>query len=859
MGPVSPLCAGLRRRPLLRGLLAAALCWLALAAPAAAVEPFAELTFKARLDVARTQGAKDSLTLNGSFRLGVGSNGADPAREEVELRVGRFHVVLPPGSFARDDGGGEEGTLWVHNGHLNGLTHLALLQDGAAWAVQAGAHKVDLSGTANPIIVALRIGDDAAARSRYFGIFPAPQKVVFRFPPGADRDADDDGALRDADDCDDQAPAVHPGAEERCNGIDDDCDAEADEGFILGGACSAGVGACERSGVTVCSPDGGGTVCGATPGEPQPETCDGRDDDCDGVSDDGFDVGAACTVGIGACARSGAKVCTPDAAGTTCDAIPGPPAAETCNGLDDDCDGAADEELGELRCGVGLCARAAPACLAGVPQLCAPGEPAAEICGNGVDEDCDGEDLACPALALAIVEPASLATVNRSPVTVAGTTSDEAAEVECAGVPAALTAAGDGRRFEASVPLREGRNTVTCRGLDACGSVGTATVVVTLDGTPPVIVVETPRDGLVTFEPAVTVAGSFNDAIAGAFDSTAVAVSCNGLPAAVEHRAFVVRGLPLRPGANAIRCTATDPAGNEAETPARSVTRLDLAGQRIERLAGDGQSGEVGALLPQPLAVRLVDAAGLPVAGRTVTFRVSCGSGVLGDGASEERQLGVATDAAGRAAAPAPATTASPRPRSASPARSSSRPPPGAARPSASSPSAASRSAAPPARRCRCRSSRWWWTPRATRSRAYRSASRWRAAAARSTGRRRPRSRPAPTAAPPSLSRPGPTTGSTTTSSRRASPASPGCPPSSPPAGSPPAAPRTPASPASCSTTPTCRSPARRCASRARRSRPRPTSRASSASTACRWARWCCASRATPGRGRRPSRRSSSR
>ncbi|HEX9669969.1 MAG TPA: MopE-related protein [Thermoanaerobaculia bacterium] len=613
------------------------------------MEPFADFRFKVKLDVARAQSAKDSFTLNGSFRLGLGSNGADPAREEVELRVGLFHVVLPPGSFDRADDG-EEGTLWVYNDHEHGLTHLALLQNGAAWALQAGAHKVDLSGTANPIAVALRIGDDIAVRSRYFGIFPGPQKVIFRFPPGADRDADDDGALRDADDCDDQNPAVHPGAEERCNSIDDDCDAEVDEGFVLGGSCSAGVGACERSGVTVCSPDGAGTVCGATPGEPQPETCDGRDDDCDGVSDDGFDAGAPCTVGIGACARSGVKICTPDAAGTSCDAIPGLPAAETCNGLDDDCDGAADEELGELRCGVGLCARTAPACLSGQSQVCVPAEPVAEICGNGLDEDCDGADLACPALAMAIAEPASLATVTRSPVTVAGTTSDEAVEVECAGVPAALTAAGDGRRFEASVPLREGRNTVTCRGLDARGSVGTATVVVTLDSTPPVVVLETPRDGLVTSEPAVTVVGSFNDAIAGAFDSTAVAVSCNGLPAAVEHRTFVVRNLPLRPGANAIRCTAIDPAGNAAETAARSVTRLDLAGQRIERLAGDDQSGEVGALLLQPLAVRLVDAVGLPVPGRTVTFRVSCGSGVLGDGASEERQLGVTTDATGRAA-----------------------------------------------------------------------------------------------------------------------------------------------------------------------------------------------------------------
>jgi|GEM_PF-725580 len=73
------------------------------------------------------------------------------------------------------------------------------------------------------------------------------------------------------------------------------------------------------------------------------EVCDGADNDCDGAVDNGFDVGAYCTVGTGFCAREGAKVCTADGSGTACDAEAGAPQTEVCNGVDDDCDGTTDE------------------------------------------------------------------------------------------------------------------------------------------------------------------------------------------------------------------------------------------------------------------------------------------------------------------------------------------------------------------------------------------------------------------------------------------------------------------------------------------------------------------------------------
>ncbi|MCA9541000.1 MAG: hypothetical protein KC620_19000, partial [Myxococcales bacterium] len=69
---------------------------------------------------------------------------------------------------------------------------------------------------------------------------------------------------------------------------------------------------------------------------------------------------------------------------------PGAPAAEACNGEDDDCDGTIDEGAGATTCGVGACVRRAE-CVDGVEDACVPGEPGVEVC-NDADEDCDGRN-----------------------------------------------------------------------------------------------------------------------------------------------------------------------------------------------------------------------------------------------------------------------------------------------------------------------------------------------------------------------------------------------------------------------------------------------------------------------------------
>jgi hypothetical protein len=96
-------------------------------------------------------------------------------------------------------------------------------------------------------------------------------------------------------------------------------------------------------GQEVCDLLAGWTDC--TAAIPGVETCNGVDDDCDGMLDEDIDAGGLCEISNEHGTCGGVEICA-GAAGVICDAQT--PAAESCNGVDDDCDGTLDEGFAAL-------------------------------------------------------------------------------------------------------------------------------------------------------------------------------------------------------------------------------------------------------------------------------------------------------------------------------------------------------------------------------------------------------------------------------------------------------------------------------------------------------------------------------
>ena len=171
------------------------------------------------------------------------------------------------------------------------------------------------------------------------------------------------GRVQDNTDCDDDDAYYNPDTPELCNGVDDNCDGQVDEGFTIYqwyydndgdgfGSPSTVIESCAIiAGMVQNNTDCDDSNPSYNPNTP--EICDGLDQNCDGQIDEGFTIyqwyydndgdgfGSPSTV-IQSCSVISGMV----EDNTDCDdsdANHNPGSLELCNGLDDDCDGQIDE------------------------------------------------------------------------------------------------------------------------------------------------------------------------------------------------------------------------------------------------------------------------------------------------------------------------------------------------------------------------------------------------------------------------------------------------------------------------------------------------------------------------------------
>jgi len=279
------------------------------------------------------------------------------------------------------------------------------------------------------------------------------------------------GEVDNNDDCDDALAAIHPAANELCDGIDNNCDGNADEGTPADAATwyadldGDGAGGTLVTQVACSQPSGYVALaqandCDDLDASTQPggtEVCDGADNNCDTVVDegvtttffldgDGDGFGDPGTSQQACFAPPGYSLNSIDCDDAQAAAYPG--GLELCDGIDNDCnssvdDGALDadtwypdldgDSFGSATGGTVACTQ--PAGTVSNSQDCddSPGTGAGNFPGNA--ESCDGDDNNCNLVADESFDVDGDGVTTCGADGTAGTTDDDCDDVDSSNFP----------------------------------------------------------------------------------------------------------------------------------------------------------------------------------------------------------------------------------------------------------------------------------------------------------------------------------------------------------------------------------------------------------------------------------------